>query len=212
MINRDSAEYKTIAGLYRDGKITAQERNKLLSALGFVGDGQKKVTFRVDGMDSEFCEGQVKTALESVEGVDCVDTDVKTKYAEVTGDFDASDAIEAVKAAGYLIRAVDIKELDGRDGVDKPDRPATPDAPDAPETAESDSQGLHVTINDGRTLTEFLAGLSDKISKSVQTGLKTAGNAIDIASEKLRSAAGGAVSSVQSAFGGSTRIIKRKGK
>lgn len=209
MIDRDSAEYKTIAGLYRDGKITAQERNKLLSALGFVGGGRKKVTFRVDGMDSEFCEGQVRAALEAVEGVDKVDTDINSKHVEVTGDFDAGDAIEAVKAAGYLCRAVDIEELGREDVIKKPSKPDAPDMPDSPDSPD-DAQGLHVTINDGRTLTEFLAGLGSKITKSVQTGLKTAESALGVAGEKVKSVVDEVMTSVQN--GGGTRVIKRKGK
>lgn len=40
-MNKDSAEYKTVIGLYNDGKITAQERDRLLDALGFE-DGETK--------------------------------------------------------------------------------------------------------------------------------------------------------------------------
>lgn len=38
MINKDSAEYKTVMGLFDDGKITAEERDRLLDALGFTDD------------------------------------------------------------------------------------------------------------------------------------------------------------------------------
>ncbi len=209
MINRDSAEYKTIANLYKDGKISAQERNKLLAALGFVGDGRKTVTFRVDGMESEFCAEQVKSALDSVEGIENVDADIKEKRVAVTGDFDAGDAINAIKTAGYLCRAVDIViEDDKKQNAVKPDAPVTTDIFDTPDEP-NEPEGFHVSINDGRSLSEFIAGLGNKISDTVKSGLKTAGNAIDGASEQIKKAANSVVSSVSNAFGGESRVIKR---
>ena len=190
MINKDSAEYKTVVNLYKDGKITAQERNKLLAALGFVDDGQKTVTYRVDGM-TELGAEQVVAAAERVEGVTSVTTDLDEKHIAVTGDFDAGKVIEAIKAEGYLCRAVDIEEHS-----DSADIFAhTP-------TVENDASE--------KTLSEVLSGLGDKISRSVQAGLKTAGSAIDYAGSKIKTAASGVVSTVQSAMGGT--VIKRQGK
>lgn len=66
------------------------------------GDGNMKVTLKVNGMSCMHCSARVKSVLESVNGVKSATVDLEKGEAIVCGgEFDADAAVSAVNAAGY---------------------------------------------------------------------------------------------------------------
>lgn len=66
------------------------------------GDGNMKVTLKVNGMSCMHCSARVKSVLESVNGVESATVDLEKGEAIVCGgEFDADAAVSAVNAAGY---------------------------------------------------------------------------------------------------------------
>ncbi len=75
-------------------------------------------TLRVTDMSCEGCEDIVVDALEEVAGVESATADHEANVAEVDGDADVTDLIDAVDYAGYSAEAI-------------PDEEATDDTDDA---------------------------------------------------------------------------------
>ncbi|MFB6109290.1 MAG: heavy-metal-associated domain-containing protein [Halodesulfurarchaeum sp.] len=59
------------------------------------------ITLRVEEMSCEGCEDIVETALEEVSGVESASADREAGTADVEGDSDVEELIEAVDYAGY---------------------------------------------------------------------------------------------------------------
>ncbi len=58
-------------------------------------------TFNITGMNCPHCQAAVTRAIAGVDGVESVDVSLSAKLATVTGDPEAEDVIEAVRAAGF---------------------------------------------------------------------------------------------------------------
>ncbi len=62
---------------------------------------ERKQLFQVSGMTCGHCQAAVASAIQSTEGVQRVDVDLKAGQAVVEGSFSDQAIIEAVSDAGY---------------------------------------------------------------------------------------------------------------
>lgn len=58
-------------------------------------------TFKISGMNCMHCRASVEKAIEGVDGVEKVDVNLSSGIAQVEGNFDSENVIEAVKLAGF---------------------------------------------------------------------------------------------------------------
>ncbi|MCM1368223.1 MAG: hypothetical protein NC184_05405 [Roseburia sp.] len=135
-MGENNREYEIVMSLYRDGRITEQQRDKLLSALEADGsDGEvkpepgakksgktevKKVVFLTRGVENPYDSSVLATAVSNVEGVKRVAADVKRSRITVKGRFDVDAVIAAAKSAGFSVKpiGIDYEEADSEvDGV-----------------------------------------------------------------------------------------------
>lgn len=144
MFGRKSDEYKAVIRLYKDGKITAEQRDSLLAALveseeaeydkdaaaaesheserratsGSAGEEKRsgrRVVFKVYGMEDPLDASMLCRAVAELDGVENASTDVKGARMTVRGDFD-SDAVKAtVKKLGFHCAASDVDYYDEKD-------------------------------------------------------------------------------------------------
>ena len=57
----------------------------------------------IEGMSCSHCTASVEKALSAVVGVENIDVNLQGKYADIKGNFDLSEAEDAVKNAGYKV-------------------------------------------------------------------------------------------------------------
>jgi copper chaperone CopZ len=62
-------------------------------------------TISVEGMTCEHCEQTVEEALSGVSGVTGVTVDREAERADVEGDADEAELVQAVEGAGYTAHA-----------------------------------------------------------------------------------------------------------
>ncbi|MBS3933015.1 MAG: cation transporter [Truepera sp.] len=62
---------------------------------------------KITGMTCGHCQAAVKSALESVAGVEAVHVDLKNGYAKIEGSADMARLLAAVEAEGYQATVVD---------------------------------------------------------------------------------------------------------
>ena len=69
-----------------------------------------KLKITVEGMMCEHCANAVKSALESVDGIDSVKVDLKKKSVKIKGNDNISDdAVKsAVADAGYTVTSIEV--------------------------------------------------------------------------------------------------------
>lgn len=144
MFGRKSDEYKAVIKLYKDGKITAEQRDSLLAALveseeaeydkdaaaaesheserratsGSAGEEKhsgRRVVFKVYGMEDPLDASMLCRAVAELDGVENASADVKGARMTVRGDFDSDAVKAAVKKLGFHCAASDVDYYDGKD-------------------------------------------------------------------------------------------------
>ncbi len=123
MFGKRSDEYKAVVRLYKDGKITAEQRDSLLAALGESEKAEnraaaqdnateeracRRVTFKVYGMEDPLDASKLCSAVAALDGVDNARADVKNARITVDGDFDPDAVKAAVKKLGFNCAASDV--------------------------------------------------------------------------------------------------------
>lgn len=239
MIDKNSAEYKTIMGLYADGRVTAAERDKLFVAM--YGDdalksmgGSAKVVFKVYPKDGVKPSAELNTLLCSrlVEyvGVENVNVNANSDTLTVVGSATADDIIAAadklgvklvpkdIEVSSYAFCTADGKPDEGSKDLDRDlddldeelkdlekefnafeddfsdsddddgddDDEDDDDDDDGDDDDDDEPEGLHVHIDDGRTLTEFLKGWGEKVKQAVGMGAKAAADTERILRETFK--------------------------
>lgn len=118
----NSDEYEIVMSLYRDGKITSEQRDALIAALNEddgadkkvgektdevapVGD-KKKILFMTVGVENPYDASMLSNTVCGVSGVKSVHVDVKKARAVVKGRFDIDKVIAAAKAHGFTLKPV----------------------------------------------------------------------------------------------------------
>ncbi len=201
-MDKNSAEYKTVMSLFEDGRITAEQRDRLLAALGCDASEQKsgaadhadsgkttRIVYSVTGMEDPYDASRICSACADVSGVARADADVKSSRVTVVGgDFENADVIAAIRRLGFRAFAVDI-DISGADADDEPSEPDEIDEPDeadyfeeADDSAEAEVANEAENSDDGTsafekaqsTLNSKLSGLGDKISAFVGKTVKAA--------------------------------------
>lgn len=135
-MGENSKEREIVLSLYRDGRITEQQRDELLSALeadGSVGDVQpqreqkhektesKTVVFLTSGVENPYDSSTLATAISSIDGVKNVVADIKRARVTVKGRFDVDSVIASAKVAGFSIKpvGVDYDSASAENGVSR---------------------------------------------------------------------------------------------
>lgn len=123
MFGKRSDEYKAVVRLYKDGKITAEQRDSLLAALDESEKAEnraaaqdnateeracRRVTFKVYGMEDPLDASKLCSAVAALDGVDNARADVKNARITVDGDFDPDAVKAAVKKLGFNCAASDV--------------------------------------------------------------------------------------------------------
>lgn len=80
----------------------------LLSTQGIAGEDQAVYTLQADGLACPFCAYGIEKQITRIEGVESVETDVKSGTIVITmkpgTTLDEADAKRAVEAAGFTMR------------------------------------------------------------------------------------------------------------
>ena len=200
MFGKRSDEYKAVVRLYKDGKITAEQR---AAAQDNVTEERacRRVTFKVYGMEDPLDASKLCSAVAALDGVDNARADVKNARITVDGDFDPDAVKAAVKKLGFNCAASDVDyyesvrdndadaddeyeeyDEDDEDEEDDDDDDDDDDDNDASTEIDIHVEGEDPTIQvkkDGKSFGYFFSDLGEKIASAVNKGVLAAENVGD---------------------------------